>query len=387
MLNIMKRKESKSMTLGEVTELLNWIRTPTALVFTPVNLLSEKAKFLDSESYNPNFKYRIVRNSNYRILDELEAVTEITDVDPRISEFYLELIKSKVEANELMHAVGDNERFTDLSISRFKLPSYKLFKNAARVLRGRVAGYNVIPNDKADKGADLAYDQIEAAFMAVFSEYGLGQWLVAPSQNILSDGIKVGTKKKEVLMDPNIHRQANRLRKTIVHETTHIIRSYNGSMSGLDAFSKANLSEYLDIEEGLTSYMENQMGLMSERDIKGMAAYAWAVYMGPEMTFRELYNSMLAFTTPNLAWKYTFRVKRGLGDTSKPGIYSRDAAYFRGFRKVRRLLKEDSSLFEKLFAGKISMKQIRWVEEGLLPKAKVIPSKEVFEKAFEKAGI
>ena len=40
-----KKDEIEGMSLGEITELLGWLRTPTGMVFTPTNLQEEKEKF------------------------------------------------------------------------------------------------------------------------------------------------------------------------------------------------------------------------------------------------------------------------------------------------------------------------------------------------------
>ena len=49
------------MKLDEVTKLLQQLRIPTGLVFTPTNLQTEKKRFLDSETYEPHFEYRVVK--------------------------------------------------------------------------------------------------------------------------------------------------------------------------------------------------------------------------------------------------------------------------------------------------------------------------------------
>jgi hypothetical protein len=125
-------KARKGMTLQEVTSLLNDLRLPIAMVYTPVNLKSEKKKFFNSDIYNPDFQYKIVKNNNEDILKKLLYVEEIVDVDPRISDFYIQLISSKKEANDLMHAVGNNELVTDISYNRYGKPSPILFRNACR---------------------------------------------------------------------------------------------------------------------------------------------------------------------------------------------------------------------------------------------------------------
>ncbi len=129
------------------------------------------------------------------------------------------------------------------------------------------------------------------------------------------------------------------------------------------------------------------MDLLTLGWLKEKAALTWAIYIGEKLTFRQLYNSVLGVLPPKSAFSVTYRVKRGLGDTSYPGIYCKDIVYFRGFRKVKKQLEKDKSIYEKLYAGKIDFKQCEWVDEGLIPKAGLVPSKELWKGIFKKAGI
>jgi len=380
--------KKKVMSLAEVTSLLGSLRIPTALVFTPTNLESEKKKFFSSDTYNPVFEYRIVKNNNAEILKKLSKVKEIGDIDPRISDFYIQLIDSKREANDLMYAVGDNESITDISVHRYGKPGDQLFRNAARVLRGKMDSYNVVKSDSVKKNDLLHHDEIVRIFNTTFEELGLEGWSVNDSINIAKNGVKVGVKKKEILVDPNIERTKFKLRKTLVHEVgTHALRAYNGLRSGIDAFSNANLPEYLDVEEGLATWNENNMGLLTDKWLKKKAALTWAIYLGEDLSFRELYNVLLAVLPKYSAFDITYRVKRGLGDTHDRGIYSKDIAYFRGFRKVKKKLEENPRLYNQLYAGKITFKQCEWVEDGLLPAPTNVPTKEKWLEIFKKAGI
>lgn len=382
------KKKKKSMKLQEVTKKLDELRIPIALVFTPTNLEAEKKKFFASNTYNPQFKYRLVNNRNADILKELLSIEEISDVDPRISEFYMNLIEAKKEASDLMHAVGNNDAVTEISTKRFRKPTDLLFRNACRVLRGRVSNYNLLNTKKINRGEYLKYDEIKAVFEGVFTELGLTDWSVAKSINISKNGIKVGVKRKEVLVDEKIERSKFKLRKTIVHEVgTHALRAYNGLNSGYDALGKSNIPSYLDVEEGLATWNEYALGLLTEDWLKNKAALVWAIYIGEDMTFRELYNSALAIVPKKAAFNLAYRVKRGLEDTSEPGIYVKDVAYFRGFRKVLRRLEKDPALYTRLYAGKIDFKQATWVDEGLIKKPVIVPTKERWEEIFKKVGI
>ncbi|MDD4382269.1 MAG: hypothetical protein PHE21_02915, partial [Candidatus Dojkabacteria bacterium] len=63
-MNIFSFGSKKSMKLEEVTKLLDELKIPIALVFTPTNLESERKKFFESDTYNPVFQYRVVKNHN-----------------------------------------------------------------------------------------------------------------------------------------------------------------------------------------------------------------------------------------------------------------------------------------------------------------------------------
>lgn len=387
-MNIFFKRTKKTMKVEEVTKLLGELKIPIALVFTPINLDSEKKKFFASDTYEPQFQYRIVKNRNEEILKKLSGVKEISDVDPRISNFYIDLIDSKREASDLMHAVGNNEAVTDISVARYGKPSTKLFRNSARVLRGKYGKYNLAKEGKEKDPEILGYDRIVSVFNVVFRELGLEGWSVNKSLNIAKNGVKVGVKRKEVLVDGNISKSKFQLRKTLVHEVgTHALRSYYGLRSGFEAISKPNLASYLDIEEGLASWNENNMGLLPEKSLKNKAGLAWAIYVGEELSFRQLYNVLLGNFSKLGAFDIVYRVKRGLSDTSYPGIYAKDVVYFRGFRKVMKKLEEDPTLYQKLYSGKISFKQCEWVEEGLIPKAGKIPTKNDWMEIFRKTGI
>jgi hypothetical protein len=377
----------KEMTLEEITGFLGELRIPTSLVFTPINLDKERSKFFNSDVYNPQFEYRIVKNKNEKILKEISNVKKITDVDPRISDFYISLIDEKKKASELMHAVGNNDLVTEISIERYGVPSAILFNNAARVLRGSMDGYKIVKYPKDPEM--LGYEDIEKIFLKVFEELGLREWSVEKSMNINSKGIKVGTKRKEILMDKDMSRSKFKLRKTIVHEIgTHILRAYNGERTGFEALSKPNLPSYLDIEEGLALWNEMYVGALTERWLKMRAALVWAVYLGKDLTFRELYDVVLGVLPKKTAFDIVYRVKRGLGDTSYPGIYTKDIVYFRGLRKVMSRISKEPKLYYDLYAGKIDFEQCDWVEEGLIRKPSIIPpTREEWEKIFKKVGI
>jgi len=287
-----------------------------------------------------------------------------------------------------MNAVGNNELVTEMSYKKYGVPTPLLFRNASRVLRGNTSGYNTIKSPVIKESDIFHYEKIREVFNLVFEHFGLNDWQVQASSKIQKNGVKVGVKSKWVITDPNIERSKFKLKKTLVHEVgTHVFRSVNGLNTKIEALSKPNLPKYLDIEEGLAIWNESDMNLLTLKNFKKSASFVYAIYIGEQLSFRQLYNALLAVFPKNTAFNITYRVKRGLGDTSYPGTYTKDIVYFRGFKKVKKALEKDKSLYEKLYAGKIDLKQCEWVDDGLIPKAKIVPSKQEWSDLFRKVGI
>lgn len=388
MINIFSKKGKSEMSLDEVTSFLQALRIPVGLVFTPTNLAEEKKRFFDSDTYEPYFEYRIVKNKNSEVFRELANLKVVTDIDPRISDFYINLIESKKESSDIMHGVGNNDVVTDLSLKKYRGPSAMLFRNSSRVLRGKLDKYKVVDSKKINRGKILNYNDISNVFRITFDTLRLKDWEIAPSKNIAKNAVKVGIKRKQILVDPDITRSEYKLKKLLIHEVgTHVLRSYNGFNTGFPALGNANLTSYLDIEEGLATWNEESMGFLTDTWLKKKAGMTWAIYLAENLSFRQLYNALSGNFLKYSAWDIAYRVKRGLGDTSYPGVYAKDVVYFRGFRRVKAALEKDPLKYSKLYAGKIDLNQTKWVDEGLLPKPEIVPSKELWEDIFKKAGL
>lgn len=383
-------KKKKSMELKDVAELLSGIATPWSLYLVPINLDQEKEKFFSSVDYNPVFKYRKPKaiRANNNIFNQLSNLTEISDVDPEISKYIIKVIEHKKQASELLDSIGKDEEFVDVSKDRFGEPNYSLFKKACKILRGRYGDISIAKRDDKLRTKYLEIDEVMNVFRTVFKVIGLKDWTVEKSKAIISSGFRTVVKTRRVMVDPNVKVSAEKLRKTIVHEVlTHALRGENGFATGFDVFGKPNLAEYVDDEEGLALYNEEIFGLLRDIDIRMRAAYVYAAYLGKELSFRDVFNSLRGIYPKNTAFNITYRTKRGLSDTSKSGCYYKDIVYLRGFLDIRRKLESDSSSYRNMYAGKIPFSYLYLVEEGILPKPKIIPNKELVERIFKECKL
>jgi hypothetical protein len=379
-------KGKSEMSLDEVTKLLSTLRLPTALTFTPINLENEKERFFESDTYNPQFEYKVRGNNNIEVFKKLKSLKSISGVDKRVSDFYLKLIEDKMVVDSLMKSTGNNPLFTEVNKSYYKFPTEKQFKNATIVLKGNLKKYSLVQNPKDDRV--LKFDEIRNALNTTFQVLGLTDWKVTQSINIPKNGMKTGVKGMEILIGPDIERSPLLLKKSIIHEIgTHVLRSHNGLNCGVPALFKSNISEYWDAEEGLALYNEEIMGVLTPEYLKHRALMLYAIYIGENLSFRNLFNVLRGFTKPKEAFDITYRVKRGLSDTSQPGIYAKDATYFRGFRKVRKAVTDDPTIYSKLYSGKISLKMVSWVDDGIINTPTIVPNKEMFDSIFQKIGL
>ena len=375
------------MKYEQVNEIMSKIATPLSLYLVPTNFEKEKEKFFNSIDYNPQFKYRRAEK-NKGLFEKLENIEEITDIDSEISEYIVKVIADKKQAAQLLEAIGQDEAFLKISEERFGKPKYWLFKRACKILRRRYGDIVIAKRNEKLRDRKLNYEELVPIFEKVFEKLGLEGWTIDKSKAIESRGFRTTVKTKRIMVDPDVSVSAEKLRKTIVHEVaTHALRGHNGFETGFDVFGKPNLNEYLDDEEGLAMFNEEQFGFLRNIDLKRRAALVYAMYIGQYSSFVQTYDALSAVYPKNNAFDVVYRVKRGFSDTSREGCYYRDASYLRGFLKIRKKLENDKVSYRNMYVGKIPLKYLYLVEEGILPKPKIVPSQELVDEIFKETGL
>ena len=71
-------------------------------------------------------------------------------------------------------------------------------------------------------------------------------------------------------------------------------------------------------------------------------------------TVCELYERIASEAAPGLAWGVSERLKRGLADPSRPGVYAKDIVYYRGSRRVRAWVQAGNPV-RNLYVGKVGL--------------------------------
>ena len=123
------------------------------------------------------------------------------------------------------------------------------------------------------------------------------------------------------------------------------------------------MAGYLATQEGLAVW--NERRVLSEWNEKRFwpALHILAINYGKKHSFSELmkYVRRLGFDNA-CALRTALKIKRGLGDTSQKGAFTKELVYFSGWGQVTKYLESGGDL-KKLFIGKVNIDDISLVNQ------------------------
>lgn len=237
---------------------------------------------------------------------------------------------------------------------------------------------NTLSQAKKDAGIEgkfenleslTAQQTVEAIKVYLHKTYGIIDWEIKVSE--LTDFyIRLETQQKCILVSKSINWDFCDLDNVLAHEIdTHLVRAINASLQQNLLFQKS-LPFYLKTEEGLASYLGDYFSTSARLSRKHHALKYLAGYLALTNSFYKVYQFFIenGFTPP-LAFRRTFRLKRGFIDTSMFGCYGREVMYYEGMLEVKNYLENDGDI-KKLYAGKIGLKNVNIIP---IPKNEIIP--------------
>jgi hypothetical protein len=215
---------------------------------------------------------------------------------------------------------------TAYSVAAYGTPDPAVLSDARRYLDG--AGPPGTEPVRVYSAADAA-----GIFTTVLRDAGLADWAVETPPRMVARMSVLGV-KRTLRVRPDATFTAAELRRLIVHEIgTHAFRAANAARQALEPLSRGPVG-YLTTEEGLAVWHEERAGLVAPDVMRRYALRYVACDAALRGGFREVVDELLPHTTPDEAVQIAMRVKRGLVDTSVPGGFLKDMAYFGGARAV-----------------------------------------------------
>ncbi len=269
---------------------------------TPINLLEEKAKFLANPKYNPHFVYEEPVNQ--------KTLTKYGLPQTKYSNLAKEILdRSYFGRNEqdlfMMEGKSLSQKEVDKKVKEF-LKLHQLAKK-----------YRVVWSSSFVSRASTTSDAIKLRLPADF--------------------------KKEGLMG------------MLYHEIgTHALRRINyEKQPWFKKKKELGFADHLLTEEGLAvlhALIPHTYKMAYTSAIRYLA-----VSYAQTHTFAEVWEFLKRYINDEeRRWNITFRVKRGITDTSDPSGFTKDLLYLQGAVEVWRWLKNHNFDISKLYLGKIA---------------------------------
>lgn len=199
----------------------------------------------------------------------------------------------------------------------------------------------------------VSSDTVAAAYRQLFDVLGMDYDV----EMVAADTIRNRPSERTILLPEEKQYGQVQAKRLLIHESTHAVRTYNGMQSGHQALVYGTAGHEI-VEEGLPSLNEEAVGVFTDT-LPRITARVIAIN-AIEKPFTALYQQMRDLGLDrDTAFIRTYRVKRGLIDTSAAGGFVKDHIYFQGYR---RLADADEAVLDTLYAGKIGFDDLEHVD-------------------------
>ncbi len=332
-------------------------------IINPINRQEEEKKFFVAKSkYNPQFTY-----NHYNVKPLIEELLALhIETNTSMGKLFEEVREDLLEEARALDNIGtDNfivkKMFGALSNEELE----EVNKTLERGLKNRQ------PKEE-DTSQLFPATELGKRIETVLKHYKLDDWNIVYSELALArTSVTKDTKTITIKADELFTNKD--MQKLIVHEIeTHVLRWHNGTKQPYNIFN-IGIRDYLTVEEGMAEYNEAMQGVGITNPKFSSAILALATHLGKTKGFADIYQTIRPYVgSDEIGFQMVTRVKRGLGDTSKPGGYLKDHAYFRGYLQIREFVKSGGKV-KDLYAGKITINNLHLLKEGILEQPELLP--------------
>lgn len=335
---------------------------------TPINLTTERQNFFDHLDYSPQFIYQKIPIKNLNRIQARLSGISIPPTDHPLSIILNAKREELLKKIDLIKSIG-TDNFPQLSARLFPLPKATLVSKAKETYRNPSPAKDTAPplsKEVIIKWITNALKPTDIPHQINFVPDGSARIQVKPS----SRGIKI-----IVCLSQGRAFTHSSLTGAIAHEIeTHAFRYANGQRQLYNFFTYGT-SQYLETEEGLAIYNREQVQPSRYR-ISSPSISVLAIMKAQTASFRATYNYLMGkgIVYPLAAFGLTFRVKRGLANTSLSGAFTRESIYLAGHLKIKSFVASGGDL-RSLHLGKISPEDLAIIHNiSSLKQPQYIPS-------------
>ncbi|MBT4916969.1 DUF1704 domain-containing protein, partial [Candidatus Peregrinibacteria bacterium] len=147
----------------------------------------------------------------------------------------------------------------------------------------------------------------------------------------------------------------------------------NGKMQPYELFNRG-FADYLMTQEGLAMYnVEKQRHIPFSTNDKALC-HVIAIDSALKSSFQKTFDKLISLgINKQQAFRSCLKAKRGLGDTSKAGAFTKDYIYYKGHKQVVDYVNEGGNITD-LYIGKLNIEDLKKLEKIKgLAKPRVLP--------------
>ncbi len=294
---------------------------------TPLNYKEEMEKFFSSSSYNPKYIYKEHNLPDIqKKVDNLKIEIDKLILPDDLKEYVLDFLDDQQKLFLTKASLGKKD---------FSKYAHDLFDWGTDRLDLLLAGTPDVKFKLHIKHRLQKSEKIKERFEENLTRYNINSFKVE-IDSFSPHIINVGFKK--IGIGSEIRRFECNVDRLIVHEIeSHVLQSENVMNSPTLLSHLSNYGSQNLYGEGLAIYNEITTRKITPSAFEIYYYRIKAVKM-LDKSFREIFESLVETLGPNRAFVMTYRVKRGLADTSAPGGFPKDAAYLLGFHEIENLV-------------------------------------------------
>lgn len=320
----------------------------------PLNPKKEQQKFFHAitrnKIYNPVFRYKPLPINALRLREEIASISiSIPSFKDEQWFFARHLAKKRKRALKKLEAVRQRgtDKFSVHAEGLFGKPDESQLAYAHAQLTPDACTYFSTIHDtlSAQEAASVLQGYIDIHALP---------WRMKLRKNISSKA-GLDSRSKYLLIKTGERFSPEEVQSLAIHEIeTHIFRKENGLLQYLPYLFGEGFAGPPTTEEGLAFFNETQEP-HDPRRMLVVAARTIGVHLARTQSFYEVFQALHKLGLPYpYAWNVTLRVKRGISDTSKPGAFSKDHHYLKGYLAVKSFLDQGGDI-RLLYMGKLNI--------------------------------
>lgn len=326
-----KTKEEFEQIAKEIIDTKKELRIGTTSL-TPTNFSEEREKFLKSDSYNPVFSYTEKKLPDIEsAIDGFKKRTDKLSLPDDLKEHILEYLDDQKVLYLTKKNIG-KEKFSEYAHSLFDWGTDRLDVILANTPKNY---FHLHFNHKMQDST-----KIKERFETELQKYNIDSFKVE-IDSFATHMINAGYKK--ISIGSGIKRHKCNVDRLLVHEIeSHVLQTENMKRAKTPLVELCKYGNMNLYSEGLAVYNEIQTRKITPSAYEMYFNRIKAVRL-LHKSFRDIFETLAKDLPIPRAYIMTYRVKRGLKNTSQAGGFPKDASYLLGFHEIETLVNEGFS--------------------------------------------